>query len=149
VANPPYVVDIIEYADKLLALPNVIVLDHFAGIPAAGGVDQPAFRAVLKMLDTGRARVKLSAPMRCTKHNYPYPEVTPLAHALVRHAPERLVWATDWPHVNLDGREMPNDGDLVDLVLEWVPDSATRNRILVQNPCALYGFPSPKQVSVG
>jgi 2-pyrone-4,6-dicarboxylate lactonase len=57
--------------------------------------------------------------------------------------------ATDWPHVNLDGREMPNDGDLVDLLLEWVPDGATRNRILIENPCALYGFPSPKQVSVG
>jgi predicted TIM-barrel fold metal-dependent hydrolase len=51
--------------------------------------------------------------------------------------------------VNLDGREMPNDGDLVDLVLEWVPGSATRDRILIENPCALYGFPSPKQVSVG
>jgi hypothetical protein len=45
------------------------------------------------------------------------------------------------PHVNLDGREMPNDGDLVDLLQEWVPDSATRNRILVDNPCTLYGFP--------
>ena len=92
------------------------------------------------MLDTGRVWVKLSGPMRCTKENYPYPEVTPLAHALVRHAPERLVWGTDWPHVNLDGREMPNDGDLLDLLAEWVPDGATRDRILVDNACALYGF---------
>jgi 2-pyrone-4,6-dicarboxylate lactonase len=128
---------------------NVIVLDHFASIPAAGGVDQPALRTVLKMLNIGRVWLKLSAPIRCTKQDDPYPEVTPLAHALVRHAPERLVWATDWPHVNLDGREMPNDGDLLDPVLEWVPDSATRNRILIENPCAPYGFPSPKQVSVG
>jgi 2-pyrone-4,6-dicarboxylate lactonase len=136
----PHGTDIVEYADKLLALRNVIVLDHFASVPAAGGVDQPALRAVLKMLDTGRVWVKLSAPMRCTEQNYPYPEVTPLAHALVRHAPERLVWATDWPHVNLDGREMPNDGDLLDLLLEWVPEGATRDRILVANPSALYGF---------
>jgi predicted TIM-barrel fold metal-dependent hydrolase len=94
------------------------------------------------MLDSGRVWVKLSGPMRCTTQNYPYPAVTPLAHALVRHAPERLVWGTDWPHVNLDGREMPNDGDLTDLLAEWVPDGATRNRILVDNPRTLYGFPA-------
>ena len=50
----PHGTDIVEYADKLLALPNTIVLDHFASIPAAGGVDQPAVKAVLKMLH-GRA----------------------------------------------------------------------------------------------
>jgi predicted TIM-barrel fold metal-dependent hydrolase len=140
----PHDADIVDYADKLLALPNTIVLDHFASVPASGGVDQAAFTTVLRMLDTGRVWVKLSGPMRCTKQSYPYPEVTPLAHALVRHAPERLVWGTDWPHVNLDGREMPNDGDLLDLLAEWVPDGATRDRILVDNARALYGFPPAK-----
>jgi len=140
----PHDADIVEYADKLLSLPNTIVLDHFASIPAAGGVDQPAMRTLLKMLDSGRVWVKVSGPMRCTTQNFPYPDVTPLARALVRHAPERLVWGTDWPHVNLDGREMPNDGDLTDLLAEWVPDAATRNRILVDNPRELYGFPAAK-----
>ena len=69
--------------------------------------------------------------------------MTPLARALVAHAPERLVFGTDWPHVNMDGRDMPNDGDLVDLIPEWIPDAATRKRILVDNPCTLYGFPLP------
>ena len=137
----PHGTDIIDYADKLLALRNTIVLDHFASIPAAGGVDQPAVKTVLKLLDSGRVWLKLSGPMRCTTQNLPYPEVTPLARLFVRHAPERMVWASDWPHVNLDGREMPNDGDLLDLLLEWVPDAATRRRILVDNACALYGFP--------
>ena len=140
----PHDTDILEYADRLLGLPNDIVLDHFASIPAAGGVDQPAVKTVLRMLDSGRVWVKLSGPMRCTKENFPYPSVTPLAHAFVRHAPERLVWGSDWPHVNLDGREMPNDGDLLDLLAEWVPDAATRNRILVDNANALYGFPKKR-----
>jgi predicted TIM-barrel fold metal-dependent hydrolase len=95
---------------------------------------------VFKMLDTGRVWLKLSGPMRCTGENVPYPSVTPMARAFVRHAPERMVWGSDWPHVNLDGREMPNDGDLLDLLLDWVPDEATRNRILVDNANALYGF---------
>jgi len=136
----PHGTDIVEYADKLLALPNPIVLDHFASIPAAGGVDQPAVKTVLKMLDTGRVWLKLSGPMRCTTENFPYPSVTPLAHAFVKHAPERMVWGSDWPHVNLDGREMVNDGDLLDLLAEWVPDNAVRNHILAQNANALYGF---------
>jgi 2-pyrone-4,6-dicarboxylate lactonase len=38
---------------------------------------------------------------------------------------------------------MPNDGDLLDLLADWVPDEAARRRILVDNPCALYGFPAP------
>jgi predicted TIM-barrel fold metal-dependent hydrolase len=136
----PHGTDIVDYADKLLALPNTIVLDHFASIPAAGGADQPPMKTVMKMLDTGRVWLKLSGPMRCTPGDFPYAPVTPLARALVRHAPERLVWGSDWPHVNMDGRGMPNDGDLLDLMLEWCPDEATRGRILVDNPKALYGF---------
>jgi predicted TIM-barrel fold metal-dependent hydrolase len=132
--------DIVEYADRLLALPSDIVLDHFASIPAAGGVDQPAVKAVLRMLDTGRVWLKLSGPMRCTPGDFPYAPVTALAQAFVKHAPERMVWGSDWPHVNLNDRKMPNDGDLLDLLAEWVPDETLRNRILVQNAKALYGF---------
>ena len=131
--------DLLQYADALLALPNAVVLDHFAAIPAAGGTEQPAFQQLLRLLDTGRFWVKLSGPMRCTPGDYPYAPVTPIARALVAHAPERLVWGTDWPHVNMGGRGMPNDGDLFDLLAEWVPDEATRRRILVDNPRALYG----------
>jgi 2-pyrone-4,6-dicarboxylate lactonase len=40
---------------------------------------------------------------------------------------------------------MPNDGDLVDLLAEWMPDEVTRHRILVDNPCTLYGFPAAAQ----
>jgi predicted TIM-barrel fold metal-dependent hydrolase len=140
----PHGTDIVDYADRLLALKNDIVLDHFASIPAEGGADQPAMKAVLRMLDTSRVWVKISGPMRCTAQNLPYPSVTPLARALVKHAPERLVWGSDWPHVNLDGREMPNDGDLLDVLSDWVPDEATRNRILVDNARRLYGFPGAR-----
>ena len=136
----PHGTDIVEYADKLLALKNPIVLDHFASIPAAGGAEQPAMKAVLRMLDSGRVWLKLSGPMRCTNENLPYRSMTPLARALVAHAPERMVWGSDWPHVNLDGREMPNDGGLLDVLAEWVPDAAVRNRILAQNANKLYGF---------
>ena len=66
--------------------------------------------------------------------------MTPLAHALVAHAPERHGVGHGLAARQLDGREMPNDGDLVDVLADWVPDAAVRNRILTQNAKALYGF---------
>ncbi len=129
-----------ESTDKLLALPNTIVIDHFGTLVPEAGLNQPVFRDMLRMLDTGRVWVKLSGPMRCSTMDPPYPDMTPYAHALVAHAPERLVWGTDWPHPALNGQVMPNDGDLLDLLLDWVPDETTRNRILVDNPRALYDF---------
>ena len=132
--------DLLQFADALLALPNDIVLDHFAAIPAAQGTAQPAFQALLRLLETGRVWVKLSGPMRCTTKDFPYASVTPIAQALVAARPDRLVWGTDWPHVNMNGRAMPNDGDLFDLLAEWAPDAEVRKRILVDNARALYGF---------
>ena len=131
---------IVEAADRLLALPNRIVLDHFGSVVAAEGLDQPAFQTILRMLDTGRVWVKLSGPMRCSTGDPPYADMIPFARALVAHAPERLVWGSDWPHPNMNDQVMPNDGDLLDLMLDWVPDAATRNRILADNAHMLYDF---------
>jgi 2-pyrone-4,6-dicarboxylate lactonase len=136
----PHGEDLLEYADALLALDtDRIVLDHFASVPAEKGIDQPAFKKVLELLDTGRVWMKLSGPMRCSKQEPPYPAVTPLARALVKHAPDRMLWASDWPHVNMVGRVMPNDGDLLDLLADWAPDAKDREKILVTNPTQLYG----------
>jgi 2-pyrone-4,6-dicarboxylate lactonase len=129
---------IVEVADQLLALPTPIVLDHFGNFQPLLGVDQPAFKTILRMLESGKVWLKLSGPMRNSDEDFPYASMTQFAKMLVRHAPERLLWGSDWPHVQMSGRLMPNDGDLVDLLAEWVPDDATRNRILTRNPLALY-----------
>jgi len=129
---------LVQVADALLSLPNRLVLDHFGAFDPALGLEQPAFTTILRMLDTGRVWLKLSGPMRCSDGDYPYADMQPFAEALVRHAPEQLLWGSDWPHVQLNGRRMPNDGDLVDLLGEWVPDAVVRDRILQENPRALY-----------
>lgn len=129
---------LVQVADELLALPARIVLDHFGAFDASLGLDQPAFTTVLRMLDTGRVWVKLSAPMRSTREEFPYSSMQPFAAALARHAPERLLWGSDWPHVQLNDRRMPNDGELVDLLADWVPDERVRRMILAGNPRQLY-----------
>ena len=132
--------DLLAHAQELLDLPTHVVLDHFASIPAAGGIDHPAFACLQHMLDSEQVWVKLSGPMRCSSSDMPYPEVTPMAQALVAQYPERLLWGSDWPHVNMVGRAMPNDGDLLDLLQEWAPRPQDRQSILVDNPKMIYGF---------
>ena len=58
---------------------------------------------------------------------------------LLRHAPERCVWGTDWPHTNITDH-MPDDGELLDLLGDWALDPALRQRVLVDNPARLYRF---------
>jgi 2-pyrone-4,6-dicarboxylate lactonase len=118
-------------------LPTPVVLDQFGGIEADA---EPDLETLLRLLDSGKVWVKLSGPMRCTREEFPYSRMTPIARRLVAHAPERLLWGSDWPHVNMNGRVMPNDGDLVDLIGAWIPEEALRRKILADNPAKLFGF---------
>lgn len=132
--------DIAAASDRLLGLPCRVVVDHFGMFDPREDLDQPGFAAILRMLDSGRVWIKLSGPMRAAREEeFPYPSMTRFARALVAHAPERMLWGSDWPHVQMNGRVMPNDGDLLDLLAEWVPDDAVRSRILAVNPLELYG----------
>ena len=105
--------------------------------PAAEGIDSEGGRTVLSLVRDG-AWVKLSGAYRLAA-SPPYAETTPLARALFEAAPDRCVWGSDWPHVAQWG-VMPNVGDLLDLLADWLPDDAARRRVLVDNPRRLYGF---------
>jgi len=131
---------IVAIEDVLARLPVPVIFDHFAHPEEPAGISDPVFATVRRLIDSGRTWVKLSAPYIDSKIGAPtYADVTPVAQAYVKAAPERLVWASDWPHPS-QGDKHPNDAILFDLLLQWIPDEATRNRILVQNPEAFYGF---------
>lgn len=130
---------LVELTPRLLRLRCDFVIDHMSDLRAAGGRMQPGFQALLRVLREGRGWTKLSAGYHLSDQAPPYPEVVPLAHALVEARPDRLLWGSDWPHANHYG-PMPNSTDLFDLLLDWVPDEDTRTRILVDNPARLYGF---------
>ncbi len=124
---------------RLSALPCPVVIDHFAGIPATGGVGQRAFQALLRLMALPHVWAKLSAAYHCSRLPPPYDDLAPFAAALVSIASGRLVWGTDWPHVHFEG-EMPNTTVLFDRLADWLPDPALRRQILVDNPARLYDF---------
>ncbi len=126
-------------AGRLARLPVPFVIDHMGYIPTANGLNDPGFQELCKLLKEADCWVKISGANRISAEPIPYRDTIPFAHALVAAQPERVVWGSDWPHVAING-PMANDGVLLDLLAEWVPDEATRNRILVDNPMVLYGF---------
>jgi predicted TIM-barrel fold metal-dependent hydrolase len=127
-----------EIAARLLKLPVDFVIDHFGRIDARLGVDQPPFQTLLRLVDSGRCWVKLSAPYLADRDGAPYRRVAPFARELVRRNPERMVWGTNWPHP--DQAIVPQNPGLLDALADWVPDEKLRYRILVDNPAKLYRF---------
>ncbi|HEX6146206.1 MAG TPA: amidohydrolase family protein [Acidimicrobiia bacterium] len=124
----------------LRSLDAPISIGHFAYMPASEGVGYPPFQDLLGLVEEGNTWVKLSGPNRLGVGDLPpWPEVVPLARALIEANPDRMLWATDWPHPN-KFVEQPNDADLLEQLESWAPDEEMRRRILVDNPTALYGF---------
>jgi D-galactarolactone isomerase len=132
---------IIEAGELLQQLPSPIVFDHMGRIPEPAGIDHPAFAFVLKLVERGRTWVKLSSAYQVSKSGPPgYGDASKVARAYVSAAPERMVWGSDWPHPTEKADAKPDDAVLFDLMTDWAPDVAVRNRILVDNPAALYRF---------
>ena len=129
-----------RYEEALARLPVPLVIDHNGKFLDPVQTSHPGFQSLVRLLRAGNTWVKLSAPYETSKAGPPhYADVGVLARALVAANPERCVWATNWPHPAQNPR--PESAPLLDLLLEWADDDATRSRILVDNPARLYGFP--------
>jgi len=130
----------VENAALLRRLPCPIVIDHMGRFPPEAGTAHPACKLILELIDKGRTWVKIAGAYLNTRIGPPtYADATKTAQAFVKAAPERLVWGSDWPHPS-EKTHRPDDALLFDLLAQWAPDEAVRNRILVANPEALYGF---------
>jgi predicted TIM-barrel fold metal-dependent hydrolase len=110
---------LVALAPVLGALPVPLVVDHLGRIDPAQGAAGAAHAALRRLLDGGNTWVKLSgAYMRSSVHGPSYADTLPLGRDLVRAAPERLVWGSDWPHTT-ESPGSVDDADLVDLLLAW------------------------------
>lgn len=123
---------------QILATKGRFVIEHMGYPHVENGLNDTCFKFLLECIDTGRCWVKLSP--RCSKQTeLPFSDTLPFIHELVRRAPTRLMWGSDWPHPNYFN-PMPNDADLLDLMLEWAPDESIRNDIMINNPAELLRF---------
>jgi predicted TIM-barrel fold metal-dependent hydrolase len=136
---------------QLMASPVPLVIDHFGGANAARGVDQPGFAALVNLVKSGKAYVKISGSADSVSTREDLSDVVPLVKALVTANPQRILWGTNWPHPGsaaVPGRKptdlalhvQTDDGRVLNMLPVWVPDAATRKLILVDNPARLYGF---------
>lgn len=116
-----------------------VVIDHQGRVDASRGLDQPDFRALLKLMEDPRFHVKVSGSERNSKQAPPWRDAVPFAAKLVAEFGDRCFWGTDWPHPNLAA--IPDDGVLTDLLGEIAPTSAALTALLVDNPARFYRFP--------
>lgn len=138
-------------ADTIAQARTPFVLDHFGGLKAAQGPQQAGFETLLGLLRDGNVYVKLSAPYRASKLPS-YADITPFAHKLIETAPDRLIWASDWPHTGsssdrsgdlhqIEPFRQIDEGSVLDLLHGWMPNAAVYRKVLVENPARLYDFP--------
>lgn len=130
-----------EIAELLRRAPVNIIFDHFGRVDARKGVNQPDFRTLLHLMEEKNMWCKISGVDRLMQRGARYEDAPPLAEALIARAPDRIIWGTDWPHSSVyQPGKMANDGDLVNALLDLVPDEAQRKKVLVDNPARLFDF---------
>ena len=129
------------HAELMRRLQLPLVIDHFANVHSQHGKDEAAFKLLFDLLGEKHIWLKISGTDRLLSRGARYEDVVPMAQALIARAPDRIIWGTDWPHSNVfEHGHIPNDGDLINMLLDFAPDEAVRRRILVDNPARLFGF---------
>ena len=126
-------------ADMLAEEAGTVVFDHMGRPDPQAGIDQPGFRALLRMADHADAAVKLSGPFRFSREAHPYRDADPFARAVLdAFGPGRCVWGSDWPFVRMDRRL--DYGPALAALGRWVDDEEALGKILWETPSRLYGF---------
>ncbi|AST78094.1 TPA: amidohydrolase family protein [Citrobacter farmeri] len=132
--------DIVTYSDVISKIDIPFIIDHMGRAKTASGLEQKPFQQLLHLMrDNPFAWVKVSGSERISAGVRPFNDAIPFARALIETAPDRVLWGTDWPHPNISN-DMPNDGELVNLMLDFCEDEHMRRKLLVENPVRLYGF---------
>jgi D-galactarolactone isomerase len=132
--------DLPQHEATIARLPSDIVIDHTGKFLEPVPLDHPGFASLSRVLDNDKRWLKLAAPYETSKSGPPfYDDVGRIAKALVARIPDRVIWASNWPHPS-SGFVGPDDADMLDLLLDWAPDDTTRRKILLDNPVRLYGF---------
>jgi D-galactarolactone isomerase len=131
--------DLPQHRPLIDRLPCKVTIDHTGKFLVPVSPQDPAFETLQQVLDRPRRWIKLSAPYETSRSGPPhYDDVSALARALVASHPECCLWASNWPHPNR--QPVPDDAAMLALLQHWAPDPQVRERILVDNAAAAFGF---------
>ncbi|MDO8777881.1 MAG: amidohydrolase family protein [Burkholderiaceae bacterium] len=124
-----------QIAPLLKQLPVQVVIDHMGGFQPDAGPGHPGFLALLNLLESRQTWVKICAYRNLLKTS-DWEVGQAFQQALTDAAPDRLVWGSDWPHLNVSNP--PDAADLLSLMQRWAGSEEMVDQILVHNPQALY-----------
>ncbi|WP_137155584.1 amidohydrolase family protein [Rhizobium sp. FKL33] len=141
---------IFDHLDRLSAIRSRWVLDHHGKFFAGASPDGPELAAVKRLIDRGNCWFKFAGVYESSKEGGPdYRDVAAISRAIARHAPDRIVWGTNWPHNLARSQDAyPDDAALTDTVLGWLDDEAALRRTLIDNPQELYRLPPYRGVGL-
>jgi D-galactarolactone isomerase len=129
-----------EYEAQIARLPGTLMIDHIGKFLEPVSLDHPGVAVLMRLVASGRTYVKIASPYDSSRSGPPlYTDMAPLVAALARAAPDRLVWASNWPHAALTVEQRPDDAAWLDLMADWMDETA-RRKMLVDNPARLFGF---------
>jgi predicted TIM-barrel fold metal-dependent hydrolase len=126
------------YVPLLRTIEITVVLDHMAHIDASRGTHQPACKLVLDLLAREGWWIMLSNADKYV--DPPWDAAVELAQAFIAAAPDRALWATDWPHLGFHDRVPQSDVDRLELFYRYAATEENVRRMLVENPRRLYDF---------
>jgi D-galactarolactone isomerase len=125
---------------QIARLPGRLIIDHIGKFLEPVALDHPGVGVLMRLVASGQTYVKIASPYDSSRLGGPkYADLAPLVALVVREAPDRLIWASNWPHAALTVAQRPDDAAWLDLMSEWM-DETTRRKMLVDTPAELFGF---------
>ena len=86
--------------------PVRVLIDHCGRPTVKEGLNQPGFRALLRLAATGRVHVKLSGYSKFSNLPYPFEDTRQFVRAIVEaFTLDRCLWASDWPFLRAPQRQ--------------------------------------------
>lgn len=133
---------ILDHEERLAAVKSRWILDHHGKFFAGVTPDSPQIAAVKRLIDKGNCWFKFAGCYESSRSGGPdFEDIATVARVIAEYAPDRIIWGTNWPHNNAKTtEEYPDDADLLDTVLSWLPSDEARRKALVTNPEELFGF---------
>jgi predicted TIM-barrel fold metal-dependent hydrolase len=119
-------------------LPVPFSMAHMGMNLAKDGPDAPGFKALLELMNHGdrKAYVKFTGIYRMSKVPH-FTDSDAMAQALIKAAPDRIIWGSDYPHLSFGEN---SSIELFNLLARWTNDEGVRKLILADNPARLFGY---------